>query len=158
EQPREVLRAFCREEYAHYDAITDSNPDEIEPLDVLVTVAVNSFVNNAVTVRHVHRGMAASCNPLLAAIPQDADLLKFDSTLQRTRELLHAAVQVKSVLLPVATKVLHRKRRWLIPMLDNVVLGHYLVARGRRDLLPKTQDKRTAADAAVEALIGFRED
>jgi hypothetical protein len=53
----------------------------------------------------------------------------------------------------VATKVLHRKRPALIPILDNVVLAHYL---GR--LPPATQDKSRAARVAVDVLAKFRGD
>lgn len=74
------------------------------------------------------------------------------------RELLHAAVQPRGVLIPVATKVLHRKRRSLIPMLDNVVLGYYLNTDAHRALLPRTQDKAKAADVAMTALDLFRAD
>jgi hypothetical protein len=56
-------------------------------------------------------------------------------------------------LIPVATKVLHRKRPALIPILDNVVLAHYL---GR--LPPATQDKNRAAGVAIEVLRRFQAD
>jgi hypothetical protein len=54
------------------------------------------------------------------------DLVSADETaLVGVGRLLEAAVQVPWVLVPVACKVLHCKRPRLIPMLDNVVLGHY---------------------------------
>ena len=52
------LRSFCRGEYVYYDAIPSADPNRIEPLDVLVTVAVNSFVNSAAKVYRVHQGDA----------------------------------------------------------------------------------------------------
>jgi hypothetical protein len=55
-----------------------------------------------------------------------ADLLTFDPDLEEFRELINAAVQARQVLVPVATKVLHRKRRGFIPMLDTVVMGHFV--------------------------------
>jgi Family of unknown function (DUF6308) len=61
------------------------------------------------------------------------------------------------VLIPVATKVLHRKRPALIPMLDNVVLAHYLRTLPNR-LPGATQDKARAAGIAIEALGMFRAD
>ena len=72
--------------------------------------------------------------------------------------LLHSAIPVSGVLIPVATKVLHRKRRALIPMLDNVVLGYYLSTDAHRMLLPRSQDKARAADVAMTALELFRAD
>lgn len=154
----ERLVSFCRAEHAYYDAIPSADPNRIEPLDVLATVAMNSFVNDAAKVRGVHQGMAAACNHLLSALPEDADIIELERWSEPLRELLHAAVQQRGVLLPVATKVLHRKRRSLIPMLDNVVLGYYLGSDSHRTLLPRTQDKGKAADVAMTTLNLFRGD
>jgi len=156
--PLERLLAFCRAEYAYYDAIPSADPNRIDPLDVLVTVAMNSYVDRAVKVRRVHQGLAGNCDQLLAALPEEADLLDLHRWNEPLRALLHAAVQAPFVLIPVATKVLHRKRRFLIPMLDNVVLNHYLSSPDLSRLLPATQDKKRAANAAMEALARFRVD
>ncbi len=61
-------------------------------------------------------------------------------------------------LLPGVTKVLHRKRPGLIPMPDNVVLGHYLRSLDQAGLWPKTQDKRHAAGVGCMVLQAFRAD
>jgi hypothetical protein len=158
ERPYDRLLAFCHGEYIYYDAIPSGDPNRIDPLDVLVTVAMNSFVNSAVKVHRVHQGMAANCEPILATIPAHADLVDLDRWSGPLRELLHAAVQAPWVLIPVATKVLHRKRRSLIPMLDSVVLRHYLNAPEYKALLPGTESKAKAADVAMEALRLFRGD
>ncbi len=157
QDPLSRLTKFCNEEYDYYDGIVSSNPNHIEPLDVLVTVAVNSRVNDAAAVRSVHRGLAASCDPLLAQIPVGADLL--DAVyVPQVVNLLDKAVQVPRVLLPVATKVLHRKRPQLIPMLDNVVITHYLSSLNRSELGPKSQDKQHAAAVGQMVLEAFRQD
>jgi hypothetical protein len=158
ERPLDRLKWFCQGEYAYYDAIPSANPNRIDPLDVLVTVAMNSFVNSAVRVHRVHQGMAANCDPLLAAIPEEADLVDLDRWRAPLRELLHAAVQARLVLIPVATKVLHRKRRSLIPMLDSVVIRHYLSAPEHKALLPGTENKAKAADVAMEGVRLFHRD
>jgi hypothetical protein len=158
EVPEDRLLRFFAEEYAYYDGIPSADPDHVTPEDVLVTVAVNSFVNNAAKVRRVHRGLAAACDPLLAGIPAEASLLDSDLPLTEVGGLLHAAVQVPEVLVAVATKVLHRKRPALIPMLDDVVIGYYLAALGRADLRGRTQDKRHAASVAMIVLGAFRDD
>lgn len=150
--PLTRLRAFFEEEYGFYDGIPSNEPDHIGAVDVLATVAMNSFVNDAAKVRVVQRGMAEQCDPLLREIPVGADLAEFD--LAALRDLLHAAVQVRNVLVPVATKVLHRKRRALIPMLDSVVLRYYLPDAPAAPF----EDKRRAADATVPALAAFRTD
>jgi hypothetical protein len=72
--------------------------------------------------------------------------------------LLDAAVQVKGVLIPVATKVLHRKRRQLIPMLDGVILRYLLDTEEHRPLVARLEDGRTAAAVAMVALDRFHAD
>ena len=67
----------------------------------------------------MHRGLAAVCEGYLGQIPVNADLRTFP--LDQLVELVDAACQVPYVLIPVVTKVLRRKRRSLIPMLDSVV-------------------------------------
>ena len=119
---------------------------------------MNSFIDKAVQVRRIHRGLAASCDPLLPAIPVDADLLTFDPDLIQFERLIHAAVQAPEVLVPRAVKVLHRKRRNYLPMLDTVVLNHYLDATGRSALKERTQDKLHAAAVAATVMRSFRDD
>ena len=152
------LLSFCQGEYEYYDAIPSLDPDRVEPLDVLVTVAMNSRVDSAVKVHRVHQGLAANCDHLLPTLPEDANLVDLDRWREPLCELLHAAVQAPFVLIPVATKVLHRKRRSLIPMLDNVVLNYYLKSEMYRALLPGTQDKARAANVAMTALDLFLAD
>ena len=86
-----------------------------------VTIAMNSFINSANKVRSVHRGMAEACDPLLPEVPVDADIRTFDLDGTISSELFDGACRVRGVLMPVATKVLHRKRPGWIPMLDNVI-------------------------------------
>ncbi len=149
------LFAFCAEEYAYYDIIPSTDPHRIDPVDVLVTVAMNSFVNTADKVRSIHRGLAEACDSILGTIPEDADLRTF--SLPIVGRLLAAACQVRGVLLPVATKVLHRKRRGLVPMLDSVLIDHYLRA-GTGVPRAAFGDSRRAGEAAVPILEAFRAD
>jgi hypothetical protein len=86
-------------------------------------------------------------------MPRDTDLLTSDPSLSGVADLLRVAVGVSKVLIPVATKVLHRKRPALIPMLDSVILAHYL-----GQIPPATQDKTRAAGVAVEVLERSRDD
>ncbi len=154
------LRRFCQAEYGYYDGIPQGDPDRLEPLDVLVTTAVNAFATASATrIRQVHRGLQGRVEPLLTQVPADVDLVSADeAVLEGVRRLLDAAVQVPWVLVPVACKVLHRKRPRLIPMLDNVVLGHYQRALGEGWLAAASQDKRRAATAGMRVLVAFRED
>jgi Family of unknown function (DUF6308) len=158
ERPTERLLRFCAEEFEYYDGIPSDAPERVTPVDVLVTISVNSFINNATRVRSVHRALAESCDPLLARLPTTATLLDADAPIQQVCDLLHAAVQAPNVLLSSVTKVLHRKRPALIPMLDNVVLGYYMRSLGQARLWSKTQDKRHAAAVGQTVLNAFRAD
>lgn len=121
-----------------------------------MTVAVNSFVSDAAKVRRIHRGMAVACDLLLGKIPRDAGLIGTESSV--VEQLIAAACSVPGVLVPVATKVLHRKRPALVPMLDNVVLRYYVEHLGRPELIGRSQDKSKAASVATIALQEFKED
>jgi hypothetical protein len=158
EEAESRLKRFCREEFAYYDAIVDLVPTRVEPIDVLATVAMNSRVNEAGLIRSVHRGLAGRCNTLLAKVPVDADLMTYDPDLAEFRALIHAAVQTPKVLVAVATKVLHRKRRNFIPMLDGFLIKHYAEVEKRPDWIEKSQFKSTAADVAAGVLKAFRKD
>jgi hypothetical protein len=150
--------AFCNNEYAYYDAVPMGDIDAVEPIDVLATVGINSRIDTADKVRTVHLGLVANCGPLLAAIATDADLLTF-KPLSDVVTLLAAAMQTRYVLLATATKVLHRKRPALIPVLDSVVVAHYLRRRGEDRLLRQSWVSRPAAAKAAEiALDDFRDD
>ncbi len=152
------LGRFFANEYAYYDAVPDADPNRIVPIDVLVTVALNSRVDTGEKVQQVHRGMADACGPLLPTIPVDADLLTFDPDLSVAEQLLAAAVTAPGVLSAVASKVLHRKRPNFIPMLDSVIVLFYLDGLGLKDTAGRLQVKDKAAAATMPAWRAFRED
>lgn len=156
EDPARLAARMLGEEWPYYDGVPMGDWDRVEPMDVLATVSVNSFVTDAARVRRVHHGLAAACDGLLAGIPREAHVL--DGDLAAVERLLAAACGVPGVLVPVATKVLHRKRPHLIPMLDNVVLAHYFGHLGRPELVGRSQDKRRAASTARIALQAFGAD
>lgn len=159
ERPDERMLAFCRNEFAYYDALPSADPNRIDPLDVLATVAMNSRVDTAKKVRQVHEGMASLCDPLLPSIPEDANLLDLEKWRKSLRDLLDAAVRTPGVLVATATKVLHRKRRFLIPMLDSVVLRHYLATNPASFRACVESDyKSRAADGAMDAVVVFHRD
>jgi len=148
------LHKFAEEEFAYYDGIVDGSPNEITPVDVLATYGVNSQIRSAFRVRDIHRGMTDRCQTLLAALPVNLELTDEDWKPGIVENLLDEACSIRGVLTAVATKVLHRKRRALIPMLDSVVLAHYL---DKRDL-NRSQDKQNAASVGMKALRKFRTD
>ena len=90
--PARTASTMMVEEWAYYDGVVDAHPERVMPLDVLVTLSVNSFLNSAGRIRSVHRGLAEVCDPLLATIPVDADLRS--SGLDGLEAVLHATCQV----------------------------------------------------------------
>ena len=139
------LVRFCRQEYEYYDAVPACDPIRIEPLDVLATVGINSRLDTAAKIRTVHRAMSTTVNPLLELTPEDA-ALHVVSSLDPLHELLAAAMTSKFVLLATATKVLHRKRPALIPIMDSVVAGHYVHDDPtEKALLQRSWESRSAA-------------
>jgi hypothetical protein len=156
DDPVRVASRMMSEEWPYYDGLPQGDPDRIEPIDVLATVSVNSFVNNAASVRRIHRGVATACDDLMRAIPRDAALLETDLAL--VEQLIDAACSVQGVLVPVATKVLHRKRPGLVPMLDNVLLRYYFEHLERPELTGRSQDRKKAASVARLALDEFKSD
>jgi hypothetical protein len=148
------LLRFAEEEFAYYDGIYDLSPNEIMPVDVLSTYGVNSQIQSAFQVRRIHRGMSDKCQSSLEKIPMNLDIRDNDWQSDTIEKLIDQACSVPDVLVARATKVLHRKRRSLVPMLDSVVLAHYL---DKRDL-NRSQDKQHAASVGMKALKAFRSD
>jgi hypothetical protein len=101
-------------------------------------------------------GMALRCDPILDLIARDSSLLETDTS--AVENLIGAACSVPGVLVPVATKVLHRKRLAVVPMLDNVLLRYYFGELGRPELIGRSQDKIKAAAVARIALDEFKAD
>lgn len=157
--PEPLLR-FAEEEWPYYDGVPDRNPAQVLPEDVLVTVAMNAFPYSATAdkIRRVHQGLAKACNPILAEVPVGADLRTFDQDTSTAKELLSAACGVREVLLPVATKVLHRKRKSWIPMLDTVVNVGYLTALGKSGLKARLEDGTRAGGVGAYLMGAFRRD
>lgn len=146
------LSWFVEEEYDYYDGIPSSDPNHISPEDVIVTTAINSNLN-AKKIRRVHREISEKCDPILAKIPVDAQLISDDLDEQTIEDLFREACSVYGALMSVATKILHRKRRELIPILDNGVMEHY-VGKTRVD----SQDGGSASVMGMECLQLFRRD
>ena len=143
------LERFLAKEWRYYDGMPDPDPDHLTMIDILAPVMVNAYIGSGANrIAEIEAGLRATVEPLLASIPADADLRATDVDLAPVRAILAAAITVRGVLAPVATKVLHRKRRSLIPILDNVVLAHYLTTDGPARLPGRTQDKARAAGAA----------
>ena len=69
----ERLLRFCREEDPYYDGIPSACPNKIEPMDVLATLAMSSYLS-AEASAECTAGCPSTATPILAAIPADRNL------------------------------------------------------------------------------------
>ena len=125
ETPLDRMKRFLKAEYAWYDGFTDSSPNEILPFDLLVAVGLNAFVGGASVgvLRQIWEGMSADCAPGLSRHSPTRTLAAVsDLQLDSVVDLIYSGC-VPRALAAVATKVLHRKRSELIPILDSVVVA-----------------------------------
>ena len=148
------LLRFADEEYDYYDGIEDRQPDLVLPEDILVTIGINSRIQSAERIRMIHRGLVDKCQGILSSIPADLELTDDNWLESPVEELFTAACSVPWVLMAVATKVFHRKRRSLVPIRDSVLLEHDL---GHASI-GRTQDKKQAAALGMKCLRVFRDD
>lgn len=128
--------------YGYYDR-TVSDPEAIDPVDVLVASAIHP----GITRRHLgfFAEHGAQLNDWLRTVPIDASLDRADPVLlDRLIELTRWSPCVELSLL---SKVLHRKRPSLIPLIDRHVMDWY-----RHRLPPKDAEPSTSVRALMEAL------
>lgn len=104
--------------YQYYDAVPQGNPDDVAPTDVLAAAALHPKLTRFDLVWFVeHRRDLQS---FLYSAPK-SDLADIDPTvLDELPKIAHRGVE-----LSLLTKVLHRKRPGLIPLLDRSVLDWY---------------------------------
>ena len=122
---RAVTAKFERFSWHWYDGV-QSDPDAIEPVDYAITIAMNSRATADRMKQFMELG--PTLNNLLRAIPHDTTLATdtSDDVFHAVEMLFDKACSAKGTKLSVASKVLHRKRPHLIPMLDSVVVNrHY---------------------------------
>lgn len=117
--------------FRYFDLIPDSSPDEITPVDVVTCAALHPGLKQSDLAwfwdHHLQLRNA------LAAFPNDLDLAAAPGSI--TQALQQLPAELLGVDLALLSKVLHRKRPRLIPMLDRSLLNQYrdqLSGRGAR--------------------------
>jgi hypothetical protein len=148
--------------YRYFDVIEDSQPTGLRPVDVLVTSALHPSLRQVDLAWFWEH--AVDLTQLLGDLPLEADLATADPEVVARIQALGARLGDARVDLSLLTKVLHRKRPALVPMLDRAMLDRYrakLPARGieswsdlvlllRDDL--RRPDNRSALAATAESL------
>lgn len=119
-----VQAKFERFSWNWYDAVI-TEPDEIDAIDFAITIAMNSRATASRLREFMVRKEAL--DRLLRAVPRDLNLSSAtpDAVFDAVRLLFEEACRAPGTALAVASKVLHRKRPKLIPMLDRVVVDHH---------------------------------
>lgn len=133
-------RKFERFGWPLYDGVR-SDPNRIEIIDYVITAAMNSRAN----ARGLQNVMlaASEITRCLREVPERMELVDLDpDTEVAVGALIARTARVGGVGISVATKILHRKRPLLIPMMDQVVQYHYKSLLGR---LPQERGARALA-------------
>lgn len=106
--------------YAYFDALEDTDPNDVLPTDVLAAAALHPKLTRADLVWFIDYSHALGT--FLRATP-NLDLIDADPAILDSIPVLAGG----GVELSLLTKVLHRKRPGLIPMLDRRLLDWYRV-------------------------------
>lgn len=116
---------FCEGEYALYDAVATTQDNELTVHDILLSVAVNSRLD-AKGLNSVWKGKwrveqhLGHLPPTLDLSDPEADI-PWDTIIGMFEQFDH----IKHAKLAVASKILHKKRPKLVPMMDEVIRRHY---------------------------------
>ena len=124
--PDEDFLTFAREVFSTYDGIQYGNSNEINVVDIAITVMMNSRISGNTASEILKHSNAI--NNLLRQIPDDFDLSQNDlndEIRNNLQQLINTFCEINRVRLAIATKILHRKKPKLIPMFDNVVEKFY---------------------------------
>jgi hypothetical protein len=131
ENPLGLARLFIDQDasYQNYDLAEVSKDDALSERDVRVANRIIARMGPDTVAAILSRAPAASA--ALARIPSRASLVDQDAAIpwQALNDLYRAFEGLPGVGLPRLTKVLHKKRPALIPILDSVV-DRYLVSVG----------------------------
>jgi hypothetical protein len=131
EDPLGLARLFIAQDgsYQSYDLAEVSRDNSLSERDVRVANRIIARMGPDAVGAILSRAPAASA--ALAKIPADASLVDQDADIpwQQLEDLFGAFENLPGVGLPRLTKVLHKKRPALVPILDSVV-DRYLIAVG----------------------------
>lgn len=126
--PRKVLRSFVKQWYAMYDGVPVPQDNRLYVTDIALSTMMNSRLGGT-TAAHLYRARQP-VESGLAKIPAGLDLLDVVAGDEIPGaagicEAIAGMAAVPRIKLSAATKILHKKRPGLIPILDTVVEAHY---------------------------------
>ena len=150
-KPLSMLRAFFNKEYINYDAVVVAGDSMLRPEEIALSVMVNSQISGN-TARAIwdNRG---EVQRNLERIDPNLSLVAGESEIPWSS--IHGAIagicKVPRAKIAVSTKILHKKRPELIPILDSVIVGYYKPRLGRARF-------KDDAARAIAVLKEFRRD
>ena len=113
--------------YRYFDLVPSELPDEVTSVDVLAAAALHPGLSRSDLAFFVDR--ADDLTDWLRSVPVDAELQFADSDLLAH---LDALLGLDGVSITLSSKVLHRKRPSLIPLLDRHIIDWYRPVTGER--------------------------
>jgi hypothetical protein len=113
--------------YRYFDLVPSEFSDEVTSVDVLAAAALHPGLSRTDLAFFVDR--ADDLSGWLRGVPVDAELQSADSELLAH---LGALVDFDDVSITLLSKVLHRKRPSLIPLLDRHIVDWYRPVTGER--------------------------
>lgn len=122
--PNEMLMRFLKNEWQIYDGQPNAQDSTLSLFDILISVSMNSRLDTADKVRSVWEGRHA-VEEALKGVPVDIALVDKDVPWNELQTLFKVFCDIPYAKEAVASKILHRKRPSLIPIIDSVI-GKYL--------------------------------
>ena len=145
--PEEMLLAFVKNEWEIYDGQPNAQDSILSLFDILVSVSMNSRLDTADKVRSIWDGRR-DVEKALVAIPVDARLTDEKPPWDALANLFEVFCRISYAKEAVSTKILHRKRPSLIPIVDRVI-GIYVNKVRGSDPVGKCLGKRLADQVRV---------
>ncbi len=136
EAPSRKLLAFLTNEWELYDGVAVARDDTVTLSDILLSIMMNSRLATADQVKTVweDRERRAAAEAALGRIPPRSSLLDEEPPYEALADLFNAFCGIRGVGEAVATKILHKKRPELIPIIDSVLVGHFLKTQGKGNI------------------------
>ena len=127
ERPATKLLRFLQAEWELYDGIPVARDDRIQLFDILLSIMMNSRLDTADKVRAIwnDRTKRAAAEQALGRIPPQASLLDGQVPWNDLADLFNSFCSIPYSRAAVGTKILHKKRPVLVPIIDSVMSGYF---------------------------------
>jgi hypothetical protein len=122
--PAGKLRRFLDAEWELYDGAPTKQDSKLTLFDILVSIMTNSRLDTAEKVRSIWNGRRC-VEDALALLPPDVALTDDDVPWDALETLFGAFCGIRYAAEAVTTKILHKKRPNLIPIVDSVMMGYF---------------------------------